>query len=474
MREPVGRPRILGPEVMMGATRMASVLVALAALVSTPSPAEPQPTSLSGTAAQPTPPVFGVDVRLVAVPVFVTDKDGRAVSGLTAQDFEIEDAGRGVAVSGFLAVDAAVPSGTLPDASPSPRLMAAARRQFLLLFDLTFSSPAGILEARKAALELLENGPQPGDLVAAAKFGPGGVEVLVGFTPDRAEVARAVATMGSAEGARLRDPLGLTYDLGFAPNDAPGKRGLEIEGNTKAPDFYRDMVILLARSERSAYRQRVVSYVEEFQRLAQLLDSVQGRKQVILLSGGFDQTVLTGAEGTEQADASRAVVEGRLWEVDTDRRFGDANPRMGVLLPPVLMEDPGRWVGLEMSRNERAGSRAFPFQVGGTHFLPRASLETQPGASEKLVLLAYEPSLPGDPAAPLQIRSSLRDREGRLVPPGFLRIEKVHRGGPGRRTYMLGYVSDPLAAGDYTRRIGIGESGSHLEAYSLLRVRPRS
>jgi len=271
--------------------------------------------------------VFGVDVRLVAVPVFVTDKDGRAVSGLAAEDFEVEDAGRSVPVSGFLAVDAAVAPGALPDATASPRLMAAARRQFLLLFDLTFSSPAGMLKARKAALEMLETWPQPGDLVAAAKFGPGGVEVLVGFTPDRAQVARAVATMGSAEGVRLRDPLGLAYDLGFAPNDAPGKRGLELSDKDSA---YRDQILQLARSERNAYRQRVVSYVGELQHLAQLLDSVQGRKQVILLSGGFDQSVLTGAEGTEQADAARAVVEGRLWEVQGDRRFGDAGARSAL------------------------------------------------------------------------------------------------------------------------------------------------
>lgn len=302
----------------MGATRMAGVLVGLVVLAASASPAQPREV----------PPVFGVDVRLVAVPVFVTDKDGRAVPGLTAQDFEVEDGGRSVPVAGFLAVDAAVAPGTLPDATASPRLIAASRRQFLLLFDQSFSNAAGILKARKAALELLEQWPQPGDLVAAAKFGPGGVEVMVGFTPDRAQVARAVATMGSAEGARLRDPLGLAYDLGFAPNDAPGKRGLEISGREgKDPDFYRDMVLLLARSERTAYRQRVVSYVEELQRLAQLLDSVQGRKQVILLSGGFDQSLLTGAEGTEQADASRAVVEGRLWEVQGDRRFGDATAR---------------------------------------------------------------------------------------------------------------------------------------------------
>jgi len=145
----------------------------------------------------------------------------------------------------------------------------------------------------------------------------------------------------------------------------------------------------------------------------------------------------------------------------------------GVLLPPVLMDDADRWVGLDM-RRDRAGERPFPFQVDDKPFVPRASFETRPGAAEKIVLLAYEPSRAGDPAAPLQIRSSLRDRDGRLVPAGLIRIEKVHRGEPGRRTYVLGYILDPVAAGDYTLRIGIGEAGSQLEAYSLLRVRSGS
>jgi VWFA-related protein len=149
------------------------------------------------------------------------------------------------------------------------------------------------------------------------------------------------------------------------------------------------------------------------------------------------------------------------------------DPRLGVLLPPVLMDDPGRWIGLDMNGG-KAERPASPFQVGDQPFVPRASFETQPGAPETLVLLAYEPSQPGDPAAPLQIRSSLRDRDGRLVPAGSIRIEKVHRGEPGRRTYVLGYVPEPLDAGDYTLRIGIGESGSQLEAYSLLRVRSGS
>jgi VWFA-related protein len=279
---------------------------------------------------EPPPAVFGVDVRLVAVPVFVTDKDGHAVAGLTAQDFEVEDGGRSVPLTGFLAVDAGAPAAALPDAGTSPRLLAASRRQFLLLFDLTFSSTSGMLKSRQAALDLLEKGTQPGDLVSVASFGPAGLNVRVGFTPDRSQAARAVATLGSVEGTRLRDPLELAYDLGFNPNE---REALSEDD--------RDRALQLGGVERAEYRQRVLSYVGELQRLAQLLDSVQGRKQVILLSGGFDQSVLMGAEGTEQAASAQAVTEGRLWEVKGDRYFGDSQARstMDALFQALTRSD---------------------------------------------------------------------------------------------------------------------------------------
>jgi hypothetical protein len=54
---------------------------------------------------------------------------------------------------------------------------------------------------------------------------------------------------------------------------------------------------------------------------------VAGRKEVILLSGGFDQTPLLGAQGAEAFQNSRAVTEGRLWEVQSDSHFGSAEAR---------------------------------------------------------------------------------------------------------------------------------------------------
>jgi VWFA-related protein len=278
---------------------------------------------------QESPPTFGTEVRVVAVPVFVMDKDGRAVPGLTAQDFEIEDSGRVVPLAGFLPLDAGTRTEGLPSGA-SRRMLAASRRQFLLLFDLTFSSGPGLAKARKAALELLEKGPQPGDLIAVASFAQTGVNVLLGFSPDRVQAARAIATLGAPEGNRIRDPLGLAYDLGFVVDQTASTLDLQIVDKSKDPEFSRDQVLMLSRANRVQYGQNVAGYLAELQRFAQLLDSVDGRKQVILLSAGFDQSVIMGAQGTERATNANAVAEGRLWEVQSDSHFGDASAR-GVM-----------------------------------------------------------------------------------------------------------------------------------------------
>jgi hypothetical protein len=108
--------------------------------------------------------------------------------------------------------------------------------------------------------------------------------------------------------------------------------------------------------------------------------------------------------------------------------------------------------------------------VGGEPFLPLATSRLERGVPERLALISYEPERPGDPAAGVEIRSSLTDAQGRLVPAGYLRITRVDRGPDGRRTYVLRYTPDELAAGDYTLRIGLGEAGRQIESYGLVRM----
>lgn len=147
--------------------------------------------------------------------------------------------------------------------------------------------------------------------------------------------------------------------------------------------------------------------------------------------------------------------------------------RSGFLLPPVVVEDPGTWLSLEMA-GKVGGGEASPFQVGGKQFVPRTSLEVRGGASERMVLVAFAAPQPEDAASDIQIRSSLTSRDGRAAPAGVLRIEKVYRQSDGRRTFLLGYTPDAISPGDYTLRIALGDAGEHLESYALLRVRPGS
>ena len=64
--------------------------------------------------ARQEPPTFGAEVALVTVPVFVTDKSGKAVPGLTVADFELEEQGKKTPVVAFLPVDAMQPA-VVPD-----------------------------------------------------------------------------------------------------------------------------------------------------------------------------------------------------------------------------------------------------------------------------------------------------------------------------------------------------------------------
>ncbi len=261
--------------------------------------------------AQQEVPVFRAEVQVVAVPVFVTDKTGRSVPGLTAADFEVEDQGRQVPVVAFEAVDAGSAAPATAMAMAGPIVQAAARRQFLLLFDLTFSAPSGIMKARDAALQFVRTGLAPTDLAAAATFGQSGLRVLVGFTSDRGQLGRAIEGLGLVETQRQPDPLNLAWDLGVLG----GPDGAVAEWQ------------MILRSQWAIYRQRVNGFLVGLEQLGQMLDGLRGRKHVILLSAGFDSSVLLGEQGSQRQDSANAVVEGRLWDVQSENYFGDAAAR---------------------------------------------------------------------------------------------------------------------------------------------------
>ncbi|MCM2268849.1 MAG: VWA domain-containing protein [Thermoanaerobaculia bacterium] len=285
-------------------------------------------------------------VVAVEIPVNVT-VDGRPVSGLRAEDFEVLEGRRRQPIVGFDVVDLAVANVAASSRPIDPALPPAARRYFLLLFDLTNVEPAAVVRARRAAQQLVADSLLPTDLVAVATWSLSrGATLQLGFTSDRSQVQMALETLGLAVGSPRRDPLGiLLADIErSAPGAAPRRRSESQAADRR--DAEADDVLLahlqrLASQERASLRgQRAyeaTAFTEGLASLARMLASIQGRKQVVLLSRGFDESLLLGAADPAQEElASSAAASGEIWQIDSEARFGDS--RVGNALARSIAE----------------------------------------------------------------------------------------------------------------------------------------
>ena len=712
------------------ALRLRRLVLGLSALVLAPLvPAQEKPRPEAT-------PVFRSDVSLVLMPVFVIDKDGKAVRGLTAADFEVQQDGRPAEVVSFRYIDT-----TDADEQDELRVASAARRRFLLLFDKSFTNLAGLTRSRRAAGDFVRRRLAPSDLAAVATFDVNsGIRVVANFTEDRALLSHAIATLGVPSLSRIADPLALAAD--FAITDLQAAEAIQ-EAALPAElvdSFARAQMVRMRSSDEQTYLHNVGTLLEGLDGLAAALRGVQGRKQILYFSAGFDSRVLVGQWGSEQRAQGEAVSRGQLWEVDSMSRFGDSRLRetlanttrnlaaadtvvhsidvtglgsdnsltrtalnqdlgrdttnretlgffaretggrlfdnandlgpalaemlemtsryyvlgiqpdrekragafhklkvkvarkgvklshrpgffereatgsaqtalqrqfdlaelvmtgeggndvpftslclpfpapgekqtLGLVLqvprdslpwtssepigvevygyavtedgsvrdhlaqslrlgparadpqgqahglsvfgsfevppgrytirllvreaasgksavrlldvtvppydarsvfalPPLVLDEPERWLKLELGRDKgkNPGAQA-PFQLDAHPFVPRTSFEVRSGARERLVLMVFDPELAGDPAADVEIRSSLTASDGRAVEPGRLKLERVLDDGDGRRTFVFSYLPEDVAAGDYTLRIGLGESGGFAQSYALLRFR---
>jgi VWFA-related protein len=681
--------------------------------------------------------VFSSEVSLVLLPVFVVDSAGRAVPGLRPENFELTQDGRKAEIVSFRYVDTSD-----ADEQDELKLTSAARRRFLLLFDKSFTQPAGLNRAQKAALDFVRHQLSSSDLAAVATVDVHqGLRMVANFTDDRGLLAHSIETLGVPSLTKVSDPLGLAADLMATDLALTTREGAGQQTQTVLDNVMAVLVKRLRAAEDQAYRSNVLTLAGSFQDLALALRGVEGRKQVLYFSAGFDSRLLVGERGEDQKQTTQSLVEGRLWEVDGNARFGDSRLRetmvdmtrslsnadtvvhtidvaglaqsagtsleaqraggsnadeavgreslsfiaaetggrffnnandlqpalremlemtsryyvlgfqpeklkgpgaehgirvrvarkgvrvshrpryyeripltaqaplqrqfevaqlvvaggkendlklstvclpfpvkgerqgigllvqvpaeslnwaqrrpsslevysyavaedgtvhdhlaqlarldaeraadgpgeslgvsivgtlmvppgrytirtlvveresgssglqlhdvtvppydatAGFLLPPMLVDETSRWLTVAAAgvRQGASAEGPLPFEAGGKLYMPRTSFAVKRGVPEKMVLVAFEALRPGDPAADVQMRSSMTAADGRAVAPGALRIEKVYRQ-EGRRTFVLGYTPDQLAAGDYTLRVALGEAGSHLEAYSLIRV----
>src|SRR5882724_6000487 len=272
------------------------------------------------------------NVVAIEVPVEVV-RGGEPVRGLTAADFEVSEGRRKLKITGFDVID--LKSAPTPPGAPAPApLPVAARRHFLLLFDLSFSEPSSVLKARHAAADLVARSLHPTDLVAVATYSVNqGPRLVLGFTTDRRQIALAIDTLGVAnplERTSAADPLRLVYEAEESQftaheqlNPQGGRTEIKLLERGELLDTLKTLSPSAQQQDRQNQIDRVISLSRSLADLARMMATVGGRKYVLYLSEGFDSSLLTGTLNQEDVQQNNAMLETDPVLTLTEGRNGD-------------------------------------------------------------------------------------------------------------------------------------------------------
>ena len=313
--------------------RIVGLAAALACAASHSAAQAPPSTSVRETAG----------ATVIEIPVTVVGRDGRPVTGLTAGDFELFDDGKKQAISALDVIDLSRPAPPAAAAGSAVEpIPPAARRLWLLVFDLSYASASGLARARDGARDFVTRSMKDSDLAAVGTLSVDtGWRLLVNFTRDRRQLAAAVETLGAPSLTRPSpDPLVFAFSSPGAA-EAGASASASSAAEQAFLDSLRDMQALRRKSNDELLRGRATKLVSSLAGIGRVLDSVRGRKHVLYFSEGFESRLLTGNslaaihDGASQSvsaqdpatgtGAGEASISGEIWKIDNDARFGSTS-----------------------------------------------------------------------------------------------------------------------------------------------------
>ncbi len=306
-----------------------------------------------------------VTVSYIEVPVTVL-REGKPVRGLTRENFQLIDDGTKRGIESFEAVDFAAGASATPISPLNP----ASRRNFLLLFDISYSNPTTIGRAQAAARNFIARSIGGRDLVSIGVVDiDRGFRFVTAFTTDREMLISAIA---DPKNFKTNDPLQIS---GASVLEAlPQTTGAVGPNESMAMEHLRDIAQQSDRLDDSLSRTRVRREVEMLASVARALQKLAGRKHLVLLSEGFDPRLVTGRdiseETEEQDEENRAISHGEVWKVDSDKRFGSPDSMKSI----DLMADAFRKADVVLHAVDIQGVRVRNDVRGGTKFNSNAGL----------------------------------------------------------------------------------------------------
>ena len=287
-------------------------------------PATPSPQASPASTPSDDDDVVRITTNLVQVDAIVTDKNGRQVTNLNAEDFQILENGKPQPITHFAYITTEPPNSTSSIvASPSsvkPGKMSKADRNALppaprlrpeevgrtiaiVVDDLGMSAEA-VGNVRNAVRRYVDEQVQPGDVVAIIRTSAG-VGALQQFTNDRRVLYAAMAQVrwlpisGKLTAIRPIDPLDRAA-------------GADLTGDTFSPDALPESVDSQRTSlkEINELRQEyfTVGTLGAINAVVQGLREMPGRKAVILFSEGMSLQDSRG-EGTMYQKALQRLID---------------------------------------------------------------------------------------------------------------------------------------------------------------------
>lgn len=258
-----------------------ALLVTAAAAQSPPPPADSEPTFFES-----------IDVNVVNVEVYVTDKEGKRVEGLTREDFQVFEDGKPAEITNFYAVSEGTPAAAPAEeteAAPAPALPSPEdQRLYLSIFldnrTLVPASRNRMLESIKEFVSRLH----PEDRILIAAY-DGSVQVRQGLTNDPATLSAALEEMAkvapggvsrNSERRRILSDIDAAYPVGFGP---AGENQREQAAVFLADQLYQN--IRQYGLQQHDENRVAIGMLREF---VDSLAGLPGRKALLYVSGGIN------------------------------------------------------------------------------------------------------------------------------------------------------------------------------------------
>lgn len=275
----------------------------------------------SVSAQQPTPlpqkeddPVIKISTDLIQIDVTVTDKNGKLVTDLTQDDFELYENGERQSISNFMRISRAAGSASGGNSGAAAaqdgggngaglRPAIGGRTIAIVVDDLSLSHPS-VFFTRQALKKFVNEQMQPGDVVAIVRTG-GSTGALQQFTSDKRLLLAAIE--------KIRwNPFGGSLDalMSVSQNNSEVSERFRSESDAIASGNPKTFTGILTResvadtktmdykasknlsdSEEAAYALTALGVVRY---IVQGMSKMPGRKSLMLFSDGID---ISGGSG---------------------------------------------------------------------------------------------------------------------------------------------------------------------------------